>query len=294
MNALVPDRTEGRDCPAPMPSLLRRFHRLSLLLMLAAAGILIELFVFPMITPPARRRIIRQWSRALLRACGLRLRVAHPEDAAAGAPAASGSLEDLAPGRMLVSNHVSWLDIFAIDALAPASFVAKAELRRWPVAGWLAAMAGTVFIERGRRHAVHQVIGQLRGRIRQGYPVALFPEATTSPGLTVLPFHANLLEAAIEEGAEIVPIVLRYLDAAGLPAAQAAYVGETTFLQSLWMVLGASGLVVTVRVLRLVPSRGRNRHELANELSRLISAALASRTPDSAPETAAAFRAASR
>lgn len=278
-----------------MPSLLRRLYRLSLLLMLAAAGILIQLLAFPMIRPQARRRIIRQWSRALLAACGLRLRVSWPDAApAAGAPATATSLEDLAPGRMLVSNHVSWLDIFAVDALAPASFVAKAELRRWPVAGWLAAMAGTVFIERGRRHAVHRVIEQLRRRIRDGYPVALFPEATTSPGLTVLPFHANLLEAAIEEGAEIVPVVLRYLDAAGVPAAQAAYVGDTTFLQSLWMVLGARGLVVTVKVLQPVPSRGRNRHELANELSGLISAALASRTPGSAPGTAAAFRAASR
>jgi 1-acyl-sn-glycerol-3-phosphate acyltransferase len=290
-----------------MLSLLRRLYRLSLLLVLAVAGLLTQVLLFPLLGSRARRRIIRGWSRALLVACGLQLRVSRSADAdgttatadtadSAGSVGSVGSvdLERLAPGRMLVSNHVSWLDIFAVDALAPASFVAKAELRSWPLAGWLAAMAGTLFIERGRRRAVHQVIEQLRRRIREGYPVALFPEATTSPGLTVLPFHANLLEAAILEEAEIVPIVLRYLDSTGALAAQAAYVGDTTFMQSLWMVLGARGLVVTVVVLRLVPSRGRNRHELAGELSALISAGLVSPPPGRSPGTAAAFQAASR
>ena len=270
-----------------MPRLLRRLYRLSLLLALAVIGILIELLVFPLIMPRTRRRIIRQWSRALLAACGLQLRLEWGEQAEAA------SLEALAAGRMLVSNHVSWLDIFAIDALATASFVAKSELRRWPVAGWLAAMAGTVFIERGRRHAVHQVIGQLRRRIREGCPVALFPEATTSPGDSVLPFHANLLEAAIAEAVEISPIALRYHDASGAPAAHAAYVGDTTFLQSLWMVLGARGLLVTVKVLQPVSASGRRRHELGAELRGLVSAGLASLTPRSAPGTTAAFPAAS-
>ena len=270
-----------------MPPLLRRLFRLPLVLGLALAGILIELLAFPLIAPRTRRRIVRQWSRALLSVCGLQLRIQWSDQAA------GPSLEELAAGRMLVSNHVSWLDIFAIDALATASFVAKAELRRWPVAGWLAAMAGTVFIERGRRHAVHQVIGQLRRRIREGCPVALFPEATTSPGESVLPFHANLLEAAIEEAAEIVPIALRYQDTSGSLAAQAAYVGDTTFLQSLWMVLGARGLVVTVKVLRPVPTRGRKRHELSAELRGLINAGLGSQTPRTGPGTAAVIRAAS-
>jgi 1-acyl-sn-glycerol-3-phosphate acyltransferase len=195
---------------------------------------------------------------------------------------------------MLVANHLSWLDIFAINALATSAFVAKAELRRWPVAGWLAAMAGTVFIERARRHAVHQVIERLRQRIRERFPVAVFPEATTSSGESLLPFYGNLFEAAIAEGAPIIPIALRYRDASGAPAPQAAYVGDTTFVESLWMVLGARGLVVEVHILPAVQTTGRNRHELARELRSRISARLGLPTADTAPGTAVAFQAASR
>jgi 1-acyl-sn-glycerol-3-phosphate acyltransferase len=271
-----------------MPAFLRRLFRLGLLLLLATAGIAIELLVFPLIAARRRRRIISRWSAALLDACGMQLRI---HDEAAGTDAA---LERLAPGRMLIANHISWLDIFAINAVATSAFVAKAELRRWPVAGWLAALAGTVFIQRSRRHAVHRVIEQLRGRIRDGFPVAVFPEATTSDGKALLPFYGNLLEAAIAEDAEIIPLGIRYLDARGEPASQAAYIGDTTFVESLWTVLGAQGLVAEVHVLRPVPTTGRNRHELARELRNLLSARLDLQTGGIAPGTAAVFQAASR
>ena len=271
-----------------MPATLRRLARLALLLLLAVSGILTELLVFPLISAARRRAIIRHWSRDLMSACGLQVRVD-------GGDVTDGRLlDEVAPGCMLVANHVSWLDIFAINSLATSAFVAKAELRRWPVLGWLVALAGTVFIERARRHAVHQVIEQLRHRIREGFPVAVFPEATTSDGSTLLPFYGNLLEAAIAEDAPVIPIALRYLDAAGDPAAAAAYVGDTTFVESLWMVLGERELVVDVQVLAAVPSSGRNRHDLARELRGLISSRLGLPTADTSPGTAAAFRAASR
>jgi len=279
--------------------------RLSLLLMLAVVGFLIELLVFPLLSAAARRIVIRQWSRTLMRTCGLRVRVHWLGTAGPGSDAGSTDpvtaesatrrrLEDLAPGRMLVANHTSWLDIFAINSLATSAFVGKRELRSWPLAGWLVAMAGTVFIERARRHAVHQVIQELRERIRSGFPVAVFPEATTSIEPALLPFHANLLQAAIAEGAELVPLAIRYLGADEAPALEAAYVGETTFMQSLWTVLGATGLVASVGVMDAVPSIGRNRHELARELRALISDGLGSPTAGTSPGTAAAFQGASR
>lgn len=271
-----------------MLALPRRLFRLSLLLLLAVAGIATELLVFPLISLHRRRVIIRQWSRALLAACGMQLRV-HDDPAENPSP-----LAVLAPGRMLIANHISWLDIFAINALATSAFVAKAELRRWPVAGWLAALAGTVFIERERRHAVHEVIDQLRRRLRERFPVAVFPEATTSAGLTLLPFHGNLLEAAIAEEAEIIPLGIRYLNREGASAAEAAYIGDTTFVESLWTVLGAQGLVAQVHVLRPVATTGRSRHELARELRLLVSGCLDLPIEGIAPGTAAVFQAASR
>lgn len=291
-----------------MPAILRRLFRLSLLLVLAVSGILTQLAIFPLISARRRRALIRHWSRDLMSACGLQLRVrgsgaaAGVADPAGGAhaslaaddPPGALTLDEVAPGCMLVANHISWLDIFAIHALAPSAFVAKAELRRWPVAGWLATMAGTVYIERARRHAVHRVIEQLRRRIRDRFPVAIFPEATTSDGSGLLPFYGNLLQAAIAEGAPVIPIALRYLDASGAPAAQAAYVGDTTFVESLWMVLGARDLVVDIQVLPAVPTDGRTRHELAHELRNLISSRLGLPTADTAPGKALAFQAALR
>ncbi|MEO6269111.1 MAG: lysophospholipid acyltransferase family protein [Lautropia sp.] len=274
-----------------MSALLRRLFRLSLLLLLVVAGVTIELLIFPLLDDTRRRRVIRRWSAALLATCGLRLRV---HDRAAGAPSALASLAALAPGRMLVANHISWLDIFAINAVATSAFVAKAELRRWPVAGLLVALAGTVFIERARRHAVHRVIGHLRERIRAGFPVAVFPEATTSDGRMLLPFYGNLLEAAIEEDTEIVPLALRYLDEHGNPAQAVTYVGDTSFVQSLWLVVGATGLVAEVHVLEPLATAGRNRHVLARELRALISSRLGLPIEGTAPETAAGSPAASR
>jgi 1-acyl-sn-glycerol-3-phosphate acyltransferase len=270
-----------------MPAILRRLLRLALLLLLAVAGILTEIAIFPLIAAKRRRIIIRHWSRDLMSSCGLQVRV-H------GAEVGGRSLDEIAPGCMLVANHVSWLDIFAINSLATSAFVAKAEVRRWPVAGWLAALAGTVFIERARRHAVHQVIEQLRQRIREGFPVAVFPEATTSDGSNLLPFYGNLLEAAIAEEAPIIPIALRYLDRDGAPAAAVAYVGETTFMESLWMVLGERELVVDVQVLPPIATSGRNRHDLARELRGLISSGLGLPPPDTSPGTVRGIRAASR
>ena len=269
-----------------MPAALRRLARLPLLLALAIAGIAIQLLVFPLLGMQRRRAIVRLWSRALLAICGLRLRLLHHQEGDARAL--------LDAGPMVVANHVSWLDIFVIDSIATCAFVAKSEVRRWPLAGWLAAMAGTVFIERARRHAVHQVIERLRTRLRERFPVAVFPEATTSTGAALRPFHGNLLEAAIAEGALVVPVGLRYRDHDGNLSEAAAYVDDMTFVESLWQVTGVPYIVADVHVLAPVPAAGRHRHQLARELRELISDRLELPFDDSVPGTVAAFRAASR
>ena len=197
----------------------------------------------------------------------------HPDGSAAtGTPP---SLATLAPGRMLVANHQSWLDIFAINALAPSAFVAKSEIRRWPLAGWLVAMAGTVFIERGRRHAVADAVQQLRQRLASGYPVAFFPEAVVHCGPSLKPFHGNLFEAAIAEQAEIVPIAIRYQNGHdGSPGTAAWYDGDISFARSVLNVLGAPQLTVVLHVLPPVPSTGQTRQALARSLRGQIGAVL--------------------
>ncbi|MDO4233097.1 MAG: lysophospholipid acyltransferase family protein, partial [Lautropia sp.] len=138
----------------------------------------------------------------------------------------------------------------------------------------LVSQAGTIYIERGRRRAVPEAILAMRERLKEGWPVALFPEATTHWGPALGPFHGNLLEAAIAENAEVVPIGVRYLHADGSPGEAAHFLGEQTFVQSVWAILGARALRVELLVLPPVPAAGKTRAALAAELRGMIGAAL--------------------
>lgn len=239
---------------------LRRLYRLPLLLLLLVLGLLCLILIQPWLPLQGRRSMVRAWSWAFLRVCGVRVN----ETWAGEGPART--LAELAPGRMIISNHVSWLDVFAINAQAASAFVAKAEIQRWPVVGWLVSLAGTVFIKRGDTQAIPDVIRQMRERLSQGYPVALFPEATTHVGPTLRKFHGKLLQAAIDEQAELVPLGIQFLYADGSPAEAAWYVGDTTFAQSFWSVLGASGIGVRMVVLSPVGTVGAEKGALAGEV----------------------------
>jgi 1-acyl-sn-glycerol-3-phosphate acyltransferase len=155
------------------------------------------------------------------------------------------------PGPVLVvANHISWLDILAINAVAPVRFVSKAEVRHWPVLGWFVAQADTLFIERERSRDAMRVVHHIGEALQAGQRVGVFPEGTTSPGGGVLPFHANLLQAAIAVQAPVQPVVLRYRDARdGWPSPAAAYVGDMNLMQSLSRVLLADGLQAQVSLL---------------------------------------------
>ena len=161
-------------------------------------------------------------ARWTLRAAGVRVQ-------STGKPLISAGL--------VLPNHVSWLDILVIDSIAPCSFIAKAEIRDWPLVGLLCDRAGTLFIERGRRHAVHQVLQTATEQLHAGGRVAVFAEGTTSDGTVVLPFHANLVEAAVRADCVVQPLALRYEDGSGQRSTAVEFVGSTTFAQSLWRVL---------------------------------------------------------
>lgn len=251
-------------------SAARRARRLALLAMLLVGGLLVEVSLFWWIGAGGRERAVRAWARLVLRACGVRL----------GLEAAPGAVrpDRLPGGCMLVANHVSWLDIVAIDAAAPAEFVAKAEIRRWPLVGLLCRLAGTHFIERHRRHAVRDVIGQLAAALRAGRRVAVFPEGTTGDGTALLRFHANLLQAAIDAGAPVVPVALRYGDAGGVPARAVRYVDGVTFGQSLWRILAEPSIQARVVAMApLAPASAATRHALARRAEAAIGQAIGSR-----------------
>ena len=167
---------------------------------------------------------------------------------------------------LLSANHVSWLDILAIDAVEPVRFVSKADVRHWPVLGWMIGCGGTLFIERERKRDAMRVVHQVAQALRAGETLAVFPEGTTSDGTGLLPFHANLLQAAISTETPGQAVALRYRDTFQ-PVSQAApYIGETTLAQSLWMVALAQGLCVSVVMLDAQSSRHLDRRALAQRL----------------------------
>jgi 1-acyl-sn-glycerol-3-phosphate acyltransferase len=218
-------------------------------------------FVFPWTGPALRERLVRRWSARLLDIC--RVRVERRD----GAPALGHAL--------IVSNHVSWLDIFVINAQLPCRFVAKAEIRAWPVVGWLVAQAGTVFIARGNRRELRHIFKGLVDALGQRQRVAFFPEGTTAAQGALLPFHANLFEAAIDADVPVQPYALAYVDAHGDWHPAVDYTGDTTFVQSILRILG--GEPVTARLASLAPipaGHGAHRRELALAAQEAIRVAL--------------------
>ncbi|MFN3414800.1 MAG: lysophospholipid acyltransferase family protein [Caldimonas sp.] len=222
-------------------------------------GLAIVRWRFGALDAAGRRERVLWWSRALLRHLGITLVVQ-------GTPRTGA--------KLFVANHISWLDIVAINATAPARFVSKAEVRHWPVLHQLVTAAGTLYLERDKRRDALRVVHQVAQALQDGDTVAVFPEGTTGTGHQLLPFHANLLQAAIATSTPVQPIALRYSDHREAVSSAVAYVGDTTIVQSLWWVACADGLQVTVRLLEPLGSRHADRRALAQHARDRIEHAL--------------------
>ncbi len=230
------------------------------LLLTIAWGLVVVLLLFRFLPQSVRNRIARLWSRALLRVVGVRLAV---RGEGLQASFAQTGLTAEGPGLMLLSNHVSWLDVHALNATVPARLVAKSEIARWPVLGLLARSTGTLFVERGRRHAVHAVNQQIALHLQRGETIGVYPEGTTTDGRSLLPFHANLIQPALDVRAPLHPVALRYTQC-GEYSDAAAYTGGIHLLHSLWRIMTAPRLVVEVHWLPPLPSHVDTRHEAAH------------------------------
>ena len=214
---------------------------------------------FEHLPPERQRELVQRWSLRVLRGLGVQLKV----------------LGEFRPGaKLVVGNHVSWLDIVAILATHPARFVSKAEVAQWPIVGRMVVLAGTILLERARRRDAMRVMGLLTQTLQEGSTAAAFPEGTTGDGHALLHFHANLLQSAIDADVPVQPVAIRYSDASHAISPAAAYVGDTTLVQSLWWVAGARGLTVTLTVLPAHRVTHADRRALAETLQADIDAAL--------------------
>ncbi len=241
---------------------MRGAFRLARLALHLLWGVATVALLFPWIAPGRRLGLKRRWSRQLLSVLGIRL---------------AADRHAPVPAGMVVANHISWLDIFVINAVAPCAFVSKDEVRAWPVIGWLSAKTDTIFLERGSRRAAHRATEHVEECLRRGQRVAIFPEGTTSDGRQLLPFHSALIQPAVDAGCVLLPVALSYLDEQGRPSMAAAYVGDTSLGQSLLAIAMASRITARPAFLPAVSAADSDRRHLSATLHRHISHGLVSR-----------------
>ena len=239
------------------PSKLRGAWRLVRLLVHVLRGWWTIRWYFPGWPQARRDQAVQHWSQAMLAILGLQLRI-------------EGQLRQQGP-LMLVCNHISWLDIAVLHAAVHCRFISKDDIRTWPVLGMLASGAGTLYISRASRRDALRVVHQMAQALRQGDVLAFFPEGTTGDGSTVLPFHANLLQAAIVADASVQALGLLFEDAAsGAPSFAPCYVGDESLLESAWRTVCAPPLRAVLRCAPAQSAQGRARREFASALRETI------------------------
>lgn len=224
-------------------------------LMLLGVGLAVA---FAVLRGPLRTALVKSWFRALLRAFGVRFVVRG---------------ERCADGGLVVTNHVSWLDVVALMAVHPMRLLAKTELRSWPVVGPLAARVGTLYIDRHRLSALPAAVRTVADALREGSLVGAFPEGTTWCGLASGTYRPAVFQAAVDTGVPVRPVALRFTTASGAPTTAAAFVGEATLLESVLAVARVRGLVVELSVLpELDAAAIGDRRELARRAERAVAA----------------------
>lgn len=242
-------------------SLPRRIARLARLLLHFVRGRRIVRTRFAQLDDTGQDAEIAQWSQQLLALLGIEVEL-HGE-------------RDARPARcMVVANHLSWLDIFVIHAHRPGVFVAKAEIRDWPLLGALVRDVGTLFIERGSRTDARRANERITATLTAGRAVAVFPEGSTTTGHCVAHFHAALLQPAIDAQAALLPVGLWYRTLTGEQALAALYVDDMSFMQSLWRIVAQPGLIAELHFTSPLATQGANRRTLARNAEAAIAHAL--------------------
>lgn len=246
-----------------------RVLRLTRLLVHVARGAVTMAVIFPLVQRPRQQHLIRRWSQRLLGILGIRVRV--------------HGVERFAPRTLVVANHVSWLDIWLLHSVTAVCFVAKSEIRGWPVIGWMAAKARTLFIERERRRDTHRIAGTIQAALHADEAVAVFPEGTTTDGSDVRRFHASLLQPAVDLQIPVVTVAIRYRNPDGSLNTAVAYADETTLWQSVRRVLAHPELHAEIIESGQIQVAGKSRRDIALEAERRVRGAVLSGNPLGTP-----------
>ncbi|POZ61087.1 lysophospholipid acyltransferase family protein [Chromobacterium alticapitis] len=245
--------------------IVARFGRVLRLLAHLAIGVFIVATRYSRLAQAERAVVTRRWAQQALKIMGavVTVRGINPGF--------------YPPNTLLVANHVSWLDIIALNSCTVSRFVAKREIRKWPLIGWLAYVAGTLFIDRGNRRDASRVNQILAEAMQNGGCMAVFPESTTSDGSGLLPFKASLFEAALLAGGTVQPVSLRYQRPDGSLLREAAYIDDISLLQSMRLVLSVPRIEIEIcygKPLKAGDAGLDNRFQLAEEARREVARGL--------------------
>jgi 1-acyl-sn-glycerol-3-phosphate acyltransferase len=178
----------------------------------------------------ARIEVLHRWSRWTLPRMAIRVEVA-------GSPAGAG---------LIASNHLSYLDILVYSAIAPCAFVAKREVRAWPAVGWIATLAGTIYVDRSRRSETHTIQPEIQSALAAGLRLFLFPEGTSSNGSCVLPFHSSLFQPAVDLQVPVSAASIEYTIPDGIAGTEACYFGTMKLFPHLMNLLGKHSITAKV------------------------------------------------
>lgn len=236
---------------------LRALAKILHALVHAIAGWLTITLKFPRWNQQRRDAVVQAWAQRMLRILGIPLHVQ-------GQAPVQGPV-------LLVANHLSWLDILVLHAARHCRFVSKSDVKHWPLIGTLATGGGTLYIEREKRRDAMRVVHHMAESLKAGDIVAVFPEGTTGDGQALLPFHANLIQAAISANAPVQPVALRFVDrASGKDSEGPLYLGDDTLVSSLWRTLAGRPFVAHVRFGEPQVANGRDRREWAQDLREAV------------------------
>jgi 1-acyl-sn-glycerol-3-phosphate acyltransferase len=219
--------------PAALPKRVARVLVRGCGLLWGIAGCLAEYLLRRMggkLSEQTRIDVLHRWSQRTLRRMGIRVEVT-------GSPAAAG---------LIASNHLSYLDILVYSSITPCAFVAKREVRAWPAVGWIATLAGTIYVDRSRPSETHAVQPEIQSALAAGLRLFLFPEGTSSDGSRVLPFHSSLFQPAVDLQVPISAASIEYAIPDGCAAAEACYFGTMKLFPHLVNLLGKHSVIARV------------------------------------------------
>jgi 1-acyl-sn-glycerol-3-phosphate acyltransferase len=255
---------QSASSTAKTPFLTYSFRGTSLLMHILT-GVIFSAALLPLCSKQKKLTIIQWWSTRLLSIFNIQVKT----------EGHTPIKQNNNMGVMFVANHISWVDIHALMSITPLRFIAKSDIRQWPVFGYLAAKANVLFIDREKRHDAARIVGTAVNSLKDGDQLCFFPEGTTTDGTHMLPFKSSLIQAAIEAQTVIQPVAIFYPNTEQSANTQMAYAGKTSMLESMQTILREQSPIVEIYFfapinLNVTSDEMKNRQHLTKLIFNLI------------------------